>query len=82
MANYSQHIPTYIKAENEDQLQKALRDLALQSGRLLRPLAVYPKGSYVYCWFVLDIQNARLASENNAKVTKKVVAKKATKKTN
>lgn len=77
MANYSDQLPTYIKADNEDQLQKALRNVALESGKLIRPLAVYPKGSSIVCWFILDLKNVGLAKTQNESIIKK---KKVTKK--
>lgn len=79
MANYNDMFPTFVSADNEQALQKKLRDLALASGKLIRPLSVYPKGSKIFCWFVLDIKSARLAVEKNDTV-KKVVKKKTIKK--
>ena len=56
MSFYGERVPAVLKAENEFKLQKALLELGLATDSKLEIITIYPKGSFVYAWYFIDIK--------------------------
>jgi hypothetical protein len=56
MSFYGDRVPAYIRAENEIGLQKALLELGIATDSKLEIITIYPKGSFVYVWYFIDIK--------------------------
>jgi hypothetical protein len=64
-------LPTYIKRENEQQLQEALVKKSAELGQKLSVISIYPRGSYVIAWFFVDTGNPQGTLKPDEKTTKK-----------
>lgn len=56
MSFYGDRVPAVLKADNEIRLQKALLELGLATDSKLEIITIYPKGSYVYAWYFIDVK--------------------------
>lgn len=82
MSFYGDRVPAYLKAENEIKLQKALLELGIATDSKVEVITIYPKGSFVYAWYFIDIKRHGIPNlkemgqaEANDKNKKKVKAK-------
>ena len=75
MSWYGKRLPSYVKASTEDKLVLELGKISMNIGEKLEIINIYQRGSFVYCWYFLDVGKAdRLPKEvkKKKKVSKKV----------
>ncbi len=75
--------PIFRRYENELQAEKDLARLSLAGGKTINVITIYPKGSFIYVWFMYDrtkIGYKKPEQEVADKPVKKVNKKKTRKK--
>ena len=72
--------PIFRKYENELQAEADLAKLSLAGGKKIDVISIYPKGSFIYVWFMYDRTKIGYKKPEQVGPTKKVTKKKTSKK--
>lgn len=72
----------HIQASTESELEQKLFKLQIQIGQKVEVISIYPRGSFVHAWIVIDQKFLGVLSNDKKEPTlkKKVVRKKRIKK--
>lgn len=71
MSFYGSRVPTYVKGDNEGDLQKKLIEIGIATDSKLEIINIYPKGSFIYAWYFIDASRHGIPNkEEMARATK------------